>query len=171
MQNLFGQRDLEKIVTVNFEVTIKKDKKAGLLSGRTFKGNVKYDSTKVDGRPGGQGLSLGEVQGSTKGMLSVTFDFVDLKSGLGVRKYTEEDEVDNNVFPFLIFYFGELGVLFFTVGDFYTQFAPSEYPVPEPESFNKEGFGFFGFGSDTNYFAFFLKNGTLSGEGEVKFFL
>jgi hypothetical protein len=170
MLDFFKQKGLKKIVTVNFEVTIKKDKKAGLLSGRTFKGNIKYDSAKLDGKPGGQGLSLSEVQGSTKGMHSVTFDFIDIKSGFGMRRYTEKDEANNYVFPSLIFNSGRLDALYFTVGDFYMQLVPTEYPSPEPKSKNKAGFGFIGVGY-TTYFAFFVKNGTLSGEEKVKFFL
>jgi hypothetical protein len=130
----------------------------------------KYDSAKLDGQPGGQALSLNEGQGNTKGMLSVTFDFVNLKSGSESRRYTDKDEISNPVFPALIFNSGELFALYFTVGDFFMEIVPSEYPVPEPESFNKEGFGFISFGEYT-YFLFFVKNGTLSGEEKVKFFL
>jgi hypothetical protein len=184
MFDLFKQKALKKVIEVSFQVTIDKDLKThldidkeikgpGFFHGRAFKGSIKYDPKNVIGQRGGTSMNLTGEYGQS-GLLSVTFDFVNLDTGAGTRRFTEKDDFhvkSTKDFPSLLFTEEKLTGLYFFVGDFYTELSPTEYTRKKPISRNKAGFGFYlnPWIPSSCVFTFFAKNGTLSSHGKVKF--
>jgi hypothetical protein len=170
------------VIEVPFEVTIDKNiknnmfegnevKNPGLLHGRTFKGNFVYDSSKVDQSPGGQTISLLKGQGGKQGLMSIVFDFVDLETGTKPKRYSEKDAELKFFHPFILFNFGKLDSLFFMVGNVNLKLLSSN-ETPILSAMNTAGFGISSnpyIYENDSYFLFYLKRGTISGKGKVKY--
>jgi hypothetical protein len=187
MFDLYKQKGLRKVIEVPFEVTIDKNLKSpfvndkeikgpGLLHGRTFKGIIKYDPKNVIGQKGGTSINLTGKNGAQSGLFSITFDFVNLDTGSGTRKFTEKDDFhiksEEAIYPSLLFVYEKITGLYFFAGDFYLDFDVTGSSGQKPKSKNKMGFGFYEnpFNNPSfQYFTFFAKNGTLSSHGKVKF--
>jgi hypothetical protein len=185
MWQLFKQKGLKELIEVPFEVTIDKNLKPnlgideeikgpGLLHWRTFKGMIKYNPKNLVGRRGGTNMNLTGKYGAVSGLLSITFDFVNLEIGIGTKRFIEKDDQSGKsttIFPTLLFNEDKLIGLYFFVGDFFLNMDFTGTFPQRPKSKNKAEFGFYVNlrNPTSSIFTFFAKNGTLSSNGKVKF--